>query len=73
MMNYPMEEAIIGIVCSSHFIRALSLWQLQLIPLLEKMEYCNHMLIFEGVLLQRKLKLLITDAALLGLQRSIPR
>jgi len=67
-----MEEAIIGIVCASHFIRASGLWQLQLIPLLEQIEYCNHLLLFEGVLFRRKLKLLITDATLLDFRRSFP-
>ena len=66
MMNHPIEEAIIRIVCASHFIRASGLWQLQLIPLLEQMKYCNHMLIFEGVLFRRELELLITGATLLG-------
>ena len=72
MINHPMEEAIIGIVGVSHLVGASSLWKLQLIPLLEQMEYYNHLLIFEGVLLRRKLKLLIIIAALLGLRRSIP-
>ena len=72
MMNHPMEKTIIRIVWVSHFVRASSLWQLQLIPFLEQMEYCHHLLIFEGVLFQRKLKLLIIDTALLGLRRSLP-
>jgi len=65
-----MEEAIVGIVCASHFIRAPNLWQLQLITLLEQMEYCNHLLIFEEVLFQRKLELLITGATLFDFWRS---
>jgi len=52
-MNHPMKEAIIGIVGASHFARASGLWQLQLIPLLEQMEYYNHLLLFEGVLFSR--------------------
>jgi len=47
-----------------HFVRASGLWQLQLIPLLEQIEYCNYLLLFEGVLFRRKFKLLVTDAAL---------
>ena len=64
MMNHPTKEAIVGIVRVSHFIRASNLWQLQLITLLEQMKYLNHLLIFEGVLFQRKLELLIIGATL---------
>ena len=58
---------LLGIVCVSHFVKASSLWQLQFITFLEWVKSCDHLLIFEGVLFQRKLKLLIIDAALLGL------
>ena len=69
MVNYPMEEAIVEIVSASYFIRASNLSQLQLITLLEEMEYYDHLLIFEGVLLWRKLELLIIGAVLLGFQK----
>ena len=36
------------------------------------MEYCNNLLIFEGVLFQRKLRLLIIEVALLGLRINVP-
>ena len=36
------------------------------------MEYCNYLLIFEGILFRRKLKLLIIYAALLGLRMNVP-
>jgi len=60
-----MEEAIVGIIRASYFIRAPNHWQLQLITLLEQVENCNHLLIFEGVLFRRKLEPLITSAILL--------
>jgi len=59
MVNHPVEEAVIGIVSTSHFIRVSILCQLQLIDLLEQMEYCNYLLIFEGVLFRRKLDWLL--------------
>ena len=61
-----MKKTIIEIICASYFVRASSLWQLQLISLLEQMKYCKHLLIFEGVLFWRKLELLIISTTLLG-------
>jgi len=64
-----MKKAIIEIICASHFVRASSFWQLQFIPFLEQVEYCNYLLILEGVLFRRKLKLLIIGVVLLGLRK----
>ena len=50
MMNHPMEKTIVGIIRSSHFIWASSLWQLELVTFVEQVKKCHHMLIFEGVL-----------------------
>jgi len=50
MMNHPIENTIVGIIRSSHFVWASSLWQLNLVALVEQVEDYHHMLILEGVL-----------------------
>ena len=50
MMSHPIKKTIVGIIRSSHFVWAFSLWQLELVVFVEQVEKCHHMLIFEGVL-----------------------
>ena len=66
MVNHLMEEAIVGIVHTSHFISASNLWKFQLTALLEQVKNGNHLQIFKGVLFRSKLELLITGAILLS-------
>ena len=50
MMDHLMKKTIIGIVGSSSFVSASSLWRFKVIAFVEQVEDFHDMLIFEGVL-----------------------
>jgi len=68
-----MVETVFGVICASYLIRTSSIWQLYFIPFVEQMEYRDHLIVFEGVLFWRELRLMTVEAALLGLRLHVPR
>ena len=72
MVNHPMVETVFGVVGASYLIGTPSVWQLHFIPFVEQIEYRDHLIVFEGVLFWRELRLLIVEAALLGFQLHVP-
>ena len=72
MVDHPVEEVVVEIVCTSNFIWAPDLRQLQLITFVEQMKDCHHLLIFERVLSLRRLTLwIITRFTLFLLLRKL--
>ena len=72
MVNHPVVETVFGIIRASYLIGTPSIWQLHFIPFVEQMAYRDHLILSEGVLFWRELRVLIIEAALLGLRLPSP-
>ena len=71
MVDHPVIEAVFRVICAPYLIGTSSIWQLHFVPFVEQMEYGDHLIVFERVLLRRELGLLIVEATFLGLRLHI--
>ena len=60
------------VVCAPYLIGTPRVWQLHFVPFVEQMKYRDHLIVFEGVLFWRELRLLIVEAALLAFDCTSP-